>query len=203
MIDILNKYLVQQKSINIPGLGTLYLERVPAHTDMESGQVFPPAYTLRFDKYFDAPDKAFFTYLASQKKIPDYEAIKLYNQFAQDIRSAIKFDEKAVWKDLGTFTKDDSGEVVFQPDSQLLQPFAPVTAEKIIGAEIHAQPAVSLYEEAAASLGTETPMPVMERKDHWRKYALLLGVIGLLILLYQLARYGFSWEAIANRQPFK
>lgn len=205
MIDILNKYLIQQKSINIPGLGTLYLERVPAHTAIESKQIFPPAYTLRFDKYFDAPDKAFFTYLASQKKIPDYEAIKLYNQFAQDLRSAIKFEEKAVWKDLGTFTKDDSGEVVFQPDSNLLQPFAPVTAEKIMHTEIPDHPAVPAQEETAAPLAVpaETPVTVTAKKDHWQKYALLLGVIALLVLLYQLARYGYNWEAIANRQPFK
>lgn len=205
MIDILNKYLVQQKSINIPGLGTLYLERVPAHTDIESGQISPPAYTLRFDKYFDAPDKAFFTYLASQKKIPDYEAIKLYNQFAQDIRSAIKFEEKAVWKEMGIFTKDDSGEVIFEPDSKLLQPFTPVTAEKVIHTDAPEQLAVPAQEETVAPLvaPAETAVQVKVQKDPWRMYALVMGIIGLIVLLYQLYRYGYTWEAFANRQPFK
>lgn len=206
MIDILNKYLVQHKNINIPGLGTLYLERLSAQADPVNKQILPPRYTVRFDKYFDAPDKAFFTYLASQRKVPDYEAIKLYNQFAQDIRSKIKAEEKALWKDMGFFSKDSSGDIIFEPVYESLQPFTPVTAA-IIQRETVVEPAPET--DAVAS---DTEPVIVENelvaepasgRNLWWVYAIILGVIGLAILFFQLYKYGFSWEMISNHQPLR
>src|SRR5437016_4501931 len=110
MIDILNKYLVQHKSLNIPGLGSIHIEKVPARTDFVNKQILPPFYTLWFDKHLDNPDKDFFNYLASQKNIPEHEAIRLYNQFAEDIRSKINLEEKVELRRIGIFSKNNSGE---------------------------------------------------------------------------------------------
>lgn len=207
MIDILNKYLIQHNHINIPGLGTLYLERIPAIADVGTNKILPPYYTLRFDKYFDAPDKTFFTYLASQEKIPDYEAIKQYNQFAQDLRSQIKLEEKAEWKEMGTFRKDDSGDVVFEPVSDLLHPYEPVLVEPArIDTEIPApaEALATLPEEAISEIPV---LPNTTRRvrymvtGRWWVYALVLAAIGLIVLFYQVSRYGGFWEAIVNHQP--
>ncbi|MES1223866.1 MAG: hypothetical protein ABUT20_50690, partial [Bacteroidota bacterium] len=97
MFEILNSYLFQHKSISIPGLGTIVMERLPANTDIGSKNFLPPLYHFRFDKYFDAPDKDFFSYLASEKNIPDYEAIKWYNEFSLELRNKIKVEEKVKW----------------------------------------------------------------------------------------------------------
>ncbi|WP_315816313.1 hypothetical protein [Paraflavitalea speifideaquila] len=59
MTEALTSYLIQHKSISIPGLGTVYIERIPAQTDFINKQILPPSYHFRFDKYFDAPDKEF------------------------------------------------------------------------------------------------------------------------------------------------
>ena len=79
MFEELNSYLYQHKSISIPGLGTIYMESLPASIDSSSKNILPPLYYFRFDKYFDAPDKEFFSYLASEKNMADYEAIRWYN----------------------------------------------------------------------------------------------------------------------------
>ena len=76
MNDILTSYLLQNKSISIPGLGSMYIERIPAQTDFVNKRILPPDYHFRFDKYFDAPDKDFFAYLAQQMNRGDYETIK-------------------------------------------------------------------------------------------------------------------------------
>lgn len=113
MIEILNRFLIQNRSISIPGLGTLHAERVPARINQESSALLPPGFSFKFDKYFDAPDKAFFLYLSAQKDIPEYESMRIYNQFAQDFRSAIMLEEKSEWPGIGFFQKNVAGEVEF------------------------------------------------------------------------------------------
>ncbi|MBC7902831.1 MAG: hypothetical protein H7Y27_05385, partial [Gemmatimonadaceae bacterium] len=93
MFDILNKYLFQHKSISIPGLGSLVAETVPAVTDFANRQVMPVQLKFRFNKYFDAPDRDFFAYLSQQKNIPDFEAIKCYNEFAWELRNKIRTED--------------------------------------------------------------------------------------------------------------
>ncbi len=60
MVKLISTYLIQNKSVSIPGLGTIYVERVPAQSDFVNRQLLPPAYHYRFDKYFDAPGKDFY-----------------------------------------------------------------------------------------------------------------------------------------------
>src|ERR1700722_13173939 len=109
MLQVLNAYLFQHRSISIPGLGTIYLETFPASVEVADRAILPPAYRFRFDKYFDAPDREFFAYLASQGKMLDYEAIKWYNEFSLDLRSRIRTQEEVLWEGVGILRKDDSG----------------------------------------------------------------------------------------------
>ncbi len=97
MFAVLNAYLFQHRSISIPGLGTIYLETFPAEVDVADRTMLPPAYRFRFDKYFDAPDAAFFSYLANQRNIFDYEAIKWYNEFSFELRNRIRAEEQVSW----------------------------------------------------------------------------------------------------------
>ena len=86
MFEILKSYLFQHKSISLPGLGTIIMELVPASLDTGTKEMLPPIYQFRFDKYFDAPDRQFFSWLASYKDIADFEAIRMYNEFSFDLR---------------------------------------------------------------------------------------------------------------------
>ncbi len=114
MNNVLVSYLLQHKSISIPGLGSMYIERIPAQTDFVNRRILPPDYHFRFDKYFDAPDKDFFTYLAKQQNIADYEAIKWYNEWAYELRSKIREGQIVEWAGIGTLKKDISGEIIFE-----------------------------------------------------------------------------------------
>ncbi|WP_431214844.1 hypothetical protein ACQ86N_08850 [Puia sp. P3] len=114
MFAVLNAYLFQHRSISIPGLGTIYLETLPAEADVADRTMLPPVYRFRFDKYFDAPDKEFFSYLASQRNILDFEAIKWYNEFSFELRNRIKAEDEVSWDGVGILKKDDSGSVLFE-----------------------------------------------------------------------------------------
>lgn len=132
MINILNSYLAQQRSISIPGLGSLYADTVPVVSDFVNHRLLPPQYKYRFDKYFDAPDKEFFLYLASKKNIADFEAIKWYNEFAYDLRANIRNNGSCEWPGIGVFSMESNGEIIFKPfvsDHALLPN---VNAERVI-----------------------------------------------------------------------
>jgi len=115
MFQVLNAYLFQHRSISIPGLGTIYLETFSASADVADRTILPPLYQFRFDKYFDSPDREFFAYIASQRNVLDYEAIKWYNEFATDLRQRIRTEDKVNWEGVGILRKGEGGNVVFEP----------------------------------------------------------------------------------------
>src|SRR5690348_5052872 len=114
MFAVLNAYLLQQRSISIPGLGTIYLETLPAEVDVTDSTMHPPVYRFRFDKYFDAPDKEFFSYLASQQNMLDFEAIKSYSEFSFELRNRIRSEEQVSWDGVGILKKDGTGNILFE-----------------------------------------------------------------------------------------
>lgn len=205
MIDILNKYLILCRSINIPGVGSIFIDTAPASTDFVNRQIIPPHNTFRFDKYFDSPDKDFFNYLAASKRIPDYEAIKLYTQFAQDIRSAIKVEDRVLWKDVGYFRKNDLGDIEFEPLSDPRSLYEPVPAERVF--RNNAPHAVLVGDREKTS--TEMTEFFHEEKKGrffiprktWRLSALILFVIALTIILFHFFTHGFNLQSAANQQP--
>jgi hypothetical protein len=82
--------------------------------DVADRTMLPPAYRFRFDKYFDAPDKEFFSYLATQANILDYEAIKWYNEFSFELRNRIRAEDAVSWDGVGILKKDGSGNILFE-----------------------------------------------------------------------------------------
>ncbi|ULQ57990.1 hypothetical protein KJS94_07220 [Flavihumibacter rivuli] len=197
MIDVLTSYLFQHKSISIPGMGTLHLERTPARTDFVNKQVLAPVFSLRFDKYFDAPDKEFFSYLAGKQKIADFEAIKVYNEFAYDLRGKIRAADEAEWPGLGFFRKDANGEIYFETKSNLIPAFAPVAADRVIRPDSDHQIRVG-DEEVSSIEMTDRLAGVTVERESWWIYAAIIAAIALGLIVYQGFRKGFTLHDLAN-----
>ncbi len=195
----LNRYLFQHKSISIPGLGSLVAENIPAITDFASKQLLPVQTKIRFDKYFDSPDRNFFAYLADKKNIQDFEAIKWYNEFAADLRNKIRTEEQAVWHGLGVFKKDFGGEVVFEPYPPKYEFYPAVRAERIIRADATHSLLVGDKEKTNYEM-TELLSDVYVEKESWWMYALILAAIGLSILFFHLYSNGNRWGFTGNQQ---
>jgi hypothetical protein len=198
MIEILNKYLIQHKSINIPGLGTIFIEHLPATLDVINKRIVPPHYEFRFNKYFDTPDKEFFNYLAGEKGIPDYEAIQLYNQFAQDFRTALKQEDKAEWEEVGVFSKNSSGDMVFEQFNNPRALYAPVAAIRVV--RDRADHAVLVGDKERTSIEMtgllneeRIEKPVAVRKT-WMIYALVIFIVVLLFIFFYFYKNDFSLE---------
>ena len=183
-LDVLTNYLLQQKRISIPGLGTLHMERLPARTDFVNARILAPLYRFRFDQYFDAPDKDLFGYLSHHMGIPDFEAVKWYNEFAYSLRARIRNREGAVWPGLGSFVADEKGEITFETEKPSFNQPDPVTARRVI--REHAEHAVLVgdREVMVSDLSEPASDAVFVERGSWWIYALIIAALALISIGY-------------------
>jgi len=189
----LNAYLFQHRSISIPGLGTIYLETFPAGADVAGRTLLPPAYRFRFDKYFDAPDKEFFSYIASQKNILDFEAIKWYNEFSFDLRNRIRVEDRVKWDGVGFLKKDGAGNVTFEsvPGSTLFM--VPTPAMRVSRQDAQHLLLVGDQERTNVEMGEWLHEEgAARRRTPWWLVAVILGVIALALLGWHF--YSNGWD---------
>jgi hypothetical protein len=229
MNNVLVSYLLQHKSISIPGLGSMYIERIPAQTDFVNRRILPPDYHFRFDKYFDAPDKDFFTYLAKQQNIADYEAIKWYNEWAYELRSKLREGQVIEWSGIGTLKKDISGEIVFESAGRIPSLQEPTPANRVIHthtqhtmlvgdqevtrkiSNIDNAPAAAAEENNVVSGDEQAPNPnepyhypwedEKPKKKGWWFFALIIAALALGMIFFRVYKSGFVTSAAGNHQP--
>lgn len=225
MTDVLVSYLLQHKSISIPGLGSMYIERIPAQTDFVNRRILPPDYHFRFDKYFDAPDKDFFTYLAKQQNIADYEAIKWYNEWAYALRSKLREGHSVEMTGIGSLKKDISGEIVFEATGRIHSLQEPTPANRVIHTHTQHKMLVGDQEVTRKITVSDTKQEVIEipeppaveeqqpapeekqgkkKKDKkgggWWVFALIVAAIALTLIFFRFYKSGFNTSATGNHQ---
>lgn len=200
MIDTLTTYLVHHHSVSIPGLGTIYIERIPAQVDFINKQILAPSYHYRFDKFHDSPHKDFFHFLASSRQMPDYEAIKYYNEWATEFRNRIRNNEIISLEGVGTLEQDNSGEIVFTSQGSLAAFLNPVPAERVIRNNAQHTMLVGDREttnvEMTERLGEETYV----EKESWWIYALIIAAVSLVAIFFYFNKNGMNVESTGNQQ---
>jgi hypothetical protein len=200
MFSVLNAYLFQHRSISIPGLGTIYLETAAAEVDVAERTMMPPTYRFRFDKYFDAPDKEFFSYLAAQKNILDYEAIKWYSEFAFELRNRIKNEDQVSWDGVGVLKKDGSGNVLFESAKSPAHFLQPTPAMRVNRQDAQHTLLVGDRERTSGEMNEWLlEENANRRRIPWWVWALVLAVVGLAVLGWHF--YTNGW-AIGNQLKF-
>ncbi|HRE50512.1 MAG TPA: hypothetical protein PK339_03765 [Flavitalea sp.] len=201
MIEELNSYLLQHKSIGIPGLGTIYVERIPAQSDFVNKQLLPPAYRYRFNKYFDVPDKQFFSYLAAQKEVADYEAIRIYNEWAQEFKSRIETDREVKWNGVGVLTADDSGDILFEPISSLTSFMSAVPAQRVIRDNVKRLMLVGDKERTNEEMAGFFSEGSEVEKVSWWMYALIILALALIFIFFYYYNNDGMGGIFGNRRP--
>ncbi len=194
MFQVLNAYLFQHRSISVPGLGTIYLETFSASVDVADRTILPPLYQFRFDKYFDSPDREFFAYIASQRNVLDYEAIKWYNEFSLDLRHRIRTEEKVDWEGVGILKKGEGGSVVFEPAPASGLFMAPTPAIRVN--RQNAQHTLLVGDQERTNVEMNEWLleeeVVNKRKRSWWIIALVLALLALIALGWHFYSNGWS-----------
>jgi len=206
MTKALISYLLQHKSLSIPGLGSMYIERIPAQTDFVNKRILPPGHHFRFDKYFDAPDKDFFTYLAQQNDMADYEAIKWYNEWAYALRNKIRDENEVDWPGIGKLKKDVSGDIVFEASGPVETLLQPAPANRVIRSHTQHTMLIGDREVTRELIPYENNEYIeggtyVERESWWL-YALIIAAVSLILIFFHYY-YNGAESATGNEQSIE
>jgi hypothetical protein len=205
MTDVLNSYLHQHKSINIPGVGSIYILNNPAINDFVNKRLFPGSYSYRFDKYNDVPAPDFYSYLARKNGITENEAMEWYQDFSSRIRSALNTDGYYMWPAVGQIKKDESGDLIIESQQRVLPALAPVSAKRVIRKDSKHAILVGDNEKTNVQmseilLDTEAVEPERKRNT-WMIYALILFLIAAGAIIFHFYTNGFTWRSTGNQEP--
>jgi hypothetical protein len=160
--------------------------------------MLPPSYKYRFDKYFDAPDKEFFSFLASNQNMAEYEAIKMYNEFAYDLRDRIRKEERFEWPQVGMLMRDATGEIQFK--SEMIQPgfVQPVAAIRVIRQDARHAILVGDQELTTDHMTELLSEEVHVEKESWWIYALIIFAVAVVIIFFYLYQHGWDVGAVGG-----
>ena len=184
MVPALQSYLHQHKSLSIPGIGTIYIERTPARSDFTNKQILPPGYHYRFDRFFDTPDKQFFSFLARKKNMADYEAMRWYNEWAHELSTRLRTGSTFTWEGIGVIRKSDAGDILFETFAPIDAFLSPIPANRIVRSNSSHTMLVGDREftnlEMSGYLNdADKHQP---RKKPWAIYAFIFGALLLIVL---------------------
>ena len=145
MYNELLQYLSGHKRLDLPGIGTLVLQRIPASFDYGNRMLLPPANTLSLQHGTTNTSPGFITWLSQILHVSEREASQHFEDFTQSFRSRLMSGEKIEWPGVGRFSKGLAGEISFQSSIKFQPAGEAVPAIKI--ARAHAEHIVRVGEE--------------------------------------------------------
>jgi len=186
--DLLYHFFIQNCSLSLPGIGTFDMFRISAQTDFANKKILPPSFIISYDSIHDAPNKELFDYVSRKKNVTEWEAIKLVNDFAFDLKNTLKNGEEIEWEGIGMLKSGLSGDIVFEP-YRLSYEFIPhVGAQRVIRkAENHhmlvgdRQLSKSEMQQLLANDTVE-----IKEKESWWIYAAIIAAIAISLIAIRL-----------------
>jgi hypothetical protein len=207
MFHILHQYLIQHKSLSLPGLGTLELQNIPAISNFSDHMIEPPMQKIIFDDMHDAPDKDLFQYVASRWQIEEWEAIKRVNDFSYELKNKLKEGDEIVWDKVGVLRLDLSGSITLEAKTITYDFMEPAPANRIIRVNANhtilrgdTEVSESFMQHPAATDDANFAPEAHIRRKRWWIWACALGGAALLVLFLHFYRTGFSLNSLHNTQ---
>lgn len=186
LADLLHHFFIQNSSLSLPGIGTFDMFRISAQTDFANKKIIPPTFSISYNTNQDSPNKDLFDYVSRKKNIPEWEAIKIVNDFAFDLKNSLKNGEEVEWEGIGLLKSGLSGDIVFEPH-RLSYEFIPhVGARRVIRREENHQVMVGdrqLSKEEMQHLLAHETKEIKDRESWWIYAAIITAIAVILIAI--------------------
>ncbi|MFI5188488.1 MAG: hypothetical protein ACHQF0_17280 [Chitinophagales bacterium] len=193
MYEILYRYLIKYKRIDLPGIGVLALQTQPAEAEFANHSFLAPKYSFEFERSEDVPPEKLFTWLAVNLDITEQEAVIRFNDFLFDMNRQLKEGKQIHWQGVGVFQKEFSGEIHFTPENKEFSWHHEVIAEKVTRKNAEHTMLVGEKEKTSTQM-KELLHPVgKEKNDRWWVWPLAI-ILAIIIFLF----WHFSENTIAN-----
>lgn len=208
MFHILHQYLIQHKSLSLPGLGTLELQNIPAISNLSDHTIEPPMQKIIFDDMNDAPNKDLFQYVAARLQVEEWEAIKKVNDFSYELKNQLKQGGEILWEKVGVLQAELNGNIKLDAKTITYSFMVPAPARRIIRTNanhtiLRGDTEVSesfIHHQREATSEANTFDHVSSSSKKWWIWACALAGAALLLLLLHFSKHGFTLNALHNTQ---
>jgi len=200
MYELLYRFLVRNKRIDLPGIGAIVLQIRPAESQFVNQSFLPPRYYAALEKEKQTTPAKLFSWLAASYNSTEADAADKFNDFILQWRTQLDAGRKVVWSRVGTFQKQDGGEIKFETNSEGIPWLEQTLAKKVIRENAEHSMLVGETEKTSVQM-TEllsNPRPVTVKRYPWWVWPLALIIAISIFLGWYFSTHGMSGTATGN-----
>jgi hypothetical protein len=201
MRHTLYEFLVLNKWLTLPGIGTISIRQESSQLDITNRQFTPPSFAYSLDARKDSPSKKLFEWISAALGITEWDAIKAVNDFSVSFKNELAENKLVVWEKVGSFKNDGAGNLKLDPDVSIPGE-QPVIAEKVIRQKAEHTILVGEQERSSAEMEeyfADTPV----KRNYTSLIAAILVVIAILFIGWYFSEKGFTPSAAGNNSVLK
>ena len=202
MQETLYEFLLLNKKLSLPGIGTISLCQHSAQLDFTNKQFTAPSFYFTIESANDKPSKKLFDWLSSSLGITEWDAIRSVNDFSFALKNKLSEKGEATWENVGIFRRDAKGDLLLEKQNILLQSEQPVTAEKVI--RVKAEHTVLVGEQEKTSVQMEEYFADSHStKNYSSLIVIILTLLAAMFIGWYFSEKGFSTSAAGNQSVIK
>lgn len=112
----IRELLFSHDCVIIPGFGAFIGNYFHARVDRKAGLFYPPARRITFNRHLTGNDGLLIGHISAHLGIGYAEARDMVSAWADDLRDRILAGNNVMLEHLGTFTLNQDGVIIFEPD---------------------------------------------------------------------------------------
>jgi len=200
MYELLYRFLVRHKRIDLPGIGAIILQIHPAESQFVNQSFLPPRYYATFEKEKQTAPGKLFSWLAASSNSTEADAANQFNDFIFQLSTELDSGRKIVWNGVGAFQKDHGGEIKFETNSNGLAWLEQTPAKKVIRENAEHSMLVGETEKTSVQM-TEllsNPRSVTIKRHHWWLWPLAVIIAISIFLGWYFSSHGMSGTPAGN-----
>jgi len=202
MQDTLYEFLLLNKKLSLPGIGTISVCQSSAQHDFSDKQFIAPSFYFTIESRNDKPSKKLFDWLSSSLGITEWDAIRSINDFSFVLRQKLSERGEASWENVGMIRRDNNGDLKLEGQNILLQSEQPVVAEKVI--RVKAEHIVLVGEKEKTSVEMEEYFAGSPAKKNYSwLIAIILTLLAVTFIGWYFSEKGFLTSSAGNQSVIK
>lgn len=177
------KYFISHGKLPLSGIGTFYLEHVPARLDFAGKKLHPPVQAIRFTLENTTVENKLYDYLQQEFNEDQADVIRRYNDLCYGLKQQLNAQGRILLAGLGWLQKEFLNTYTFTPLSDLATLFRPIDIERIVGR----QPEPAMVRQGDHSIAydaSEPPAAIARAAVYWPYIALLLAGLAIATIVY-------------------
>ena len=203
MFDLLTRYLLERKTLVVPGIGVFELSEKKADADLEAETIAAPIWEVAFTESREADAAAqgvLLSWISAGTSVTEEIAAQQLSAFSSNLQQSLANSETVEWPQLGTLSVVD-GTIRYKAQTDHFSPFTNVVAKKIQRDDLLSQEIpVDHQMDTGAQMQDSLSEAGAKRRGVSRLAWILFGA-ALLAAAWYFFQNGCNKQATGNRQP--